>query len=73
VSVKSPAGVVGSILYIGGVGLSAYHGYKRHNGSVAWGFAWGGLAAVFPVIVPAFALGQGIGLPPRRFKGRCLR
>lgn len=43
------------------VGVSAYHGYKRHNGSVAWAIGWGFLGGIFPVVTPAIAFAQGLG------------
>lgn len=42
------------------MGLSAYHGYRR-NDSVGWAIGWAFLGALFPVITPAIALGQGFG------------
>jgi hypothetical protein len=42
-------------------GVSAYHGYKRNNGSIGWAIGWGLLGGLFPVIVPAVAFAQGIG------------
>lgn len=41
---------------------AAYHGVKRHNGSVLWGLLWGAAAFVAPingVIVPAIGVAQG--------------
>ena len=35
--------------------LSAYHGLKRHNGSVGWAILWGVMGSMFPVITPAIA------------------
>lgn len=40
------------------IGLAAYHGYKRHRGSVGWA-----LAGLAPVIVTGVALPQGLGKP----------
>lgn len=44
----------------------AYHGVKRHNGSVLWGLLWAAAAYVTPLygaLVPAFAVAQGYGKP----------
>jgi hypothetical protein len=43
------------------IGVSAYHGYKRNNGSVGWALGWGLLGGLFPIITPAIAFAQGIG------------
>lgn len=43
---------------------SAYHGVKRHNGSVLWGLLWAAAAYVTPVygvLVPAIGVAQGYG------------
>jgi len=45
------------------IGLSAFHGYRRHNGSVGAAVGWGVLGAVFPIITPAVAFAQGFGKP----------
>jgi len=42
-------------------GVSAYHGYKRNNGSIGWAVGWGLLGGIFPVITPAIAFAQGLG------------
>lgn len=44
----------------------AFHGVKRHNGSVLWGLLWAAAAYITPlhgVLVPAFAVAQGYGRP----------
>lgn len=43
------------------VGVSAYHGYKRHDGSIGWALGWGILGGIFPVVTPAIAFAQGLG------------
>lgn len=48
-----------SLLSLASFAASAYHGSKRHGGSIGWGVAWGALGALFPVITPAIAAGQG--------------
>lgn len=43
---------------------SAYHGVRRHNGSVMWGLLWALAAYVTPLnglLVPAFGVAQGFG------------
>lgn len=43
---------------------AAYHGVKRHNGSVLWGLLWGLAAYVSPfygLLVPAIGVAQGFG------------
>lgn len=43
------------------MGASAYHGAKRHGGSIGWGVWWGVVGGVFPVLTPAVAAAQGFG------------
>lgn len=45
---------------------SAYHGAKRHHGSVGWGLVWGLMGTVFPVVTPAIAMAQGFAKPMGR-------
>lgn len=71
--VLAPAGAVDGALaapstgamVLSGVGaaIGAYHMARRHRGSVGWGILGGALGAMFPIIVPAIALAQGIGEP----------
>jgi hypothetical protein len=45
---------------------AAYHGVKRHNGSVMWGLLWAAAAYVTPLygaLVPAIGVAQGFGKP----------
>ncbi len=49
---------VRGLLSIAGLGLGAYHGYRRNN-SVGWAFGWGALGALFPIVTLAVAAGQG--------------
>jgi len=46
-------------------GIGVYHGYRRNN-SLGWGLWWGFLGFMFPIIVPAVALAQGLGKPKAR-------
>jgi hypothetical protein len=55
-----------SLLSIASGAVSAYHGYKRHHGSIGWAIGWGLLGGIFPVITPAIAFAQGIGKPMAR-------
>lgn len=48
------------------IGLSAYHGYKRNNGSLGWALGWGVLGGIFPIITPAVAFAEGFGKPAGR-------
>jgi len=47
-----------------GMGVGAYHGYKRNN-SVGWAVGWAILGGMFPIIVIPVAFAQGIGKPKR--------
>ena len=49
------------LLAAASIGVSAYHGYKRNNGSIGWGIGWGLLGGMFPVITPSIAFAQGLG------------
>jgi hypothetical protein len=49
-----------SLLSIAGVGLGAYHGYKR-NDSVGWAIGWALLGGLFPFITIPISLAQGFG------------
>lgn len=48
-----------------GMGLGAYHGYKR-NHSVGWAIGWGLFGGFLPIIAIPVALAQGIGKPKGR-------
>lgn len=50
------------LLSVAGVGLSAYHGYKRNN-SVGWAIGWGLLGGLAPVITVPVAFAQGFAKP----------
>ena len=50
---------------IAGVGLGAYHGYRR-NDSVGWAIGWALLGSIFPVITLPVMFAQGFGKPKRR-------
>jgi hypothetical protein len=49
-----------SLLAMASVGVSAYHGAKRHGGSIGWAIGWGLLGGLFPIITPAVAVAQGL-------------
>lgn len=49
------------LLSLASIGVSAYHGAKRHGGSFGWAIGWGILGGIFPVITPAVAVAQGVG------------
>jgi hypothetical protein len=65
--VESPASgplrILFYVLDVASVGLSAFHGYRRHNGSIGAAVGWGLLGGLFPVITPAVAFAQGFGKP----------
>ena len=48
--------------------VSAFHGYRRHRGSLGWALGWAVMGSLFPVITPTIAFAQGYGQPmrPRR-------
>lgn len=54
------------LLVIMSAGFSAYHGYKRNRDNVGWGFAWGALGAIFPVITPIVAVAEGYAKPEKK-------
>jgi hypothetical protein len=58
-----PLRILFYVLDMASVGLSAFHGYRRHNGSVGAAIGWGLLGGLFPVITPAVAFAQGFGKP----------
>ena len=58
-SVFTPAAK--TLLTLGSAALCAYHGTRRNGGSIFWGTVWFGLGALFPVVTPIFAFGQGVG------------
>lgn len=45
-----------------GMGMAAFHGYRRNN-SVGWALAWGALGAAFPVITNVIAVAEGYARP----------
>lgn len=59
--VSEGGAILWSLLHAASVGVSAYHGYKRNNGSIGWGIGWGILGGLFPIITPAIAVAQGLG------------
>ena len=61
---RSTIGLVWSLASIAGMGLGAYHGYKR-NDSVGWAIGWGLLGGLLPIIVLPVAYAQGFGEPKR--------
>ncbi len=51
------------IIILLSTGFSAYHGYKRNHDNVGWGFGWGALGAIFPIITPIVAIAEGYAKP----------
>ena len=56
--VSPTARAIWGIISTAGVGLGAYHGYKR-NDSVGWAIAWALLGGAFPVITIPVSFAQG--------------
>lgn len=56
----SSISTVWALLSTASVAVCAYHGAKRHGGSIGWAIGWGLLGGIFPVITPAVAVAQGI-------------
>jgi len=54
-----PSETLWGIASLVSMGASAYHGSKRHGGSVVWGIWWGLVGGVFPVLTPAIGAAQG--------------
>ena len=42
-----------------GAAIGAYHGVKRHGGSVGWGLLWALAGGAFPAITAGIAVAQG--------------
>ena len=61
VSLGTPTTFVWGLIDAASIGVSAYHGYKRHGGSIPWALGWGFLGGLFPIVTPAIAFAQGIG------------
>lgn len=54
------ARAVWALISTAGIGLGAYHGYKR-NDSVGWGIIWGLLGGAFPIFTIPISFAQGFG------------
>jgi hypothetical protein len=48
---------------LAGSATGAYHGYKRHHGSVGWAVGWALLGGIFPIITIPLSLAEGFGKP----------
>lgn len=55
-----------SLLSAASMGASAFHGYRRHRGSIGWAVVWALMGGLFPIVVPAIALAEGFGKPMKR-------
>lgn len=53
---------LGTVITVASIAASAYHGSKRHGGSVGWGVGWGLLGGLFPLLTPAIGAAQGFGV-----------
>lgn len=51
---------VWALISTAGMGLGAYHGYKR-NDSVGWAIVWGLLGGSFPIFTIPISYAQGFG------------
>jgi hypothetical protein len=62
---KGPVSEAGMVMWgllsAASIAASAYHGAKRHGGSIGWGVAWGAVGGLFPVLTPAIGAAQGFG------------
>ena len=54
---------VGQLVSYAGVGVGAFHGYRRNRGSVGWAIGWALLGGLFPLITGGIAIAQGLGKP----------
>jgi len=55
--------MLGGMLAVGSIALSAYHGAVRHCGSFKWGALWGLAGGLFNVVAPVVAVAQGFAKP----------
>jgi hypothetical protein len=65
ISVRPTGALIGawwSLSTVSGL-LSAYHGFKRNDGNLAWALAWFLAGSALPVIVPVIAFTQGYAKP----------
>lgn len=60
------AGVAVAAVSTASMALSAYHGLKRNRGSIGYAVWWGFMGAMFPVITPVIAFGQGFAEPEKK-------
>ena len=60
---------VWGIASLASMAASAYHGSKRHGGSIGWGVWWGVVGGIFPVLTPAIGAAQGFA----KCKYKCSR
>lgn len=49
------------VLSLASAGACAYHGVKRHNGSIMWGAWWMLMGGIFPVFAPIVAIARKPG------------
>lgn len=71
---RGPAAEATSIVWglasLVSMGASAYHGAKRHGGSIGWGIWWGFMGGLFPVLTPAIGAAQGFAKCKFKCSGR---
>jgi len=49
------------LLSLTGGAVGAYHGYKRHKGSIPWAIGWSIFGGLLPILALPVAFAQGIG------------
>jgi len=55
--------LAGSLVMVGSIALSAWHGTKRNCGSLGWGLLWGLGGAALGPIMPLIGWAQGFSEP----------
>ena len=56
---------IAGIAALASASVSAYHGGKRNNGSIAWAAWWFLMGTIFPVFTPVVAVVQGFAKPKK--------
>jgi len=52
-----------SVVIAASAAASAFHGYRRNEGSIGYALLWAGMGLLFPVITPAIAIAEGFAEP----------
>lgn len=61
----SPLLVAYRVASLAGAVSGAYHGYKRHGGSVGWAFGWFVFGGLLPMFSIPLSLAEGYGKPKK--------